>query len=266
MTTQSTSNTVQFTTTDDGIGTIVLNRPNAANALNTEMMASLGVLFRQFYVDSAPARCLILTGSGSRIFCAGADLKERNGMSEAQWRQQHAILEQAIRAIHECPIPIIAAVNGAAFAGGLELVLACDFAYASSTARFALTEVTLGIMPGAAGTQNLPRAVGVRRAKEIILTGTPFSAADAESWGVINRVVSADELMPAVRAVAARIAANAPVSVRQAKLALDKAGDLDRASGYQFELEAYGRTIATDDRTEGIAAHNEKRAPTFKGR
>jgi enoyl-CoA hydratase/carnithine racemase len=166
----------------------------------------------------------------------------------------------------DCPVPIVAAVNGAAFAGGLELALASDFVYAAEHARFALTEVTLGIMPGAAGTQNLPRAVGVRRAKEIILSGTPFTAAEASAWGLVNKVVPGERLMEEARAVAARIAANAPVSVRQAKKALDKATELDRASGYAFEIEAYNRTVVTADRQEGITAFNEKRKPVYKGR
>jgi enoyl-CoA hydratase len=126
--------------------------------------------------------------------------------------------------------------------------------------------VTLGIMPGAAGTQNLPRAIGVRRAKEMILTGTPVNADDALAWGLVNKIVPADRLQMEVRAVAGRIAANAPVSVRQAKKAIDKATELDRLSGYAFELEAYNRTIATEDRQEGITAFNEKRKPSYKGR
>jgi enoyl-CoA hydratase/carnithine racemase len=171
-----------------------------------------------------------------------------------------------VRAVHDCPLPVIAAVNGAAYAGGMELALACDFVYAAQSARFALTEVTLGILPGACGTQNLPRAVGVRRAKELILTGTPFTAAQACEWGMINKVCADDTLMAEVLAVARRIAQNAPVSVRQAKKAIDKAGDLDRHSGYAFEIEAYNRTVGTEDRQEGINAFNEKRKPRYKGR
>ena len=248
------------------VGVITMNRPDALNAMNTAMMQDLRDCFMRFYVDQDAAACLILTGSGTRGFCTGADLKERKGMSDATWRRQHAIVEQAIKAIMDCPIPIIAAVNGAAYAGGLELALACDFVYAADHAKFALTEVTLGIMPGAAGTQNLPRAVGVRRAKEIILTGAPFGAAEALAWGLANRVVAGDKLMDETLAVARGIASNAPISVRQAKKAIDKATDLDRASGYAFEIEAYNRTVGTEDRQEGINAFNEKRKPQYKGR
>ena len=181
----------------DRVGLITMNRPDALNAMNTAMMRELRDLFMSFYVDEGQAACLVLTGSGTRGFCTGADLKERKGMTDATWRRQHAVVEQMVRAIMDCPIPVIAAVNGHAYAGGMEIALACDFVYAAEHARFALTEVTLGIMPGAAGTQNLPRAVGVRRAKEIILTGNPFSAADALAWGMVNAVHSGGTLLDA---------------------------------------------------------------------
>jgi enoyl-CoA hydratase len=258
--------TLDVVINEQRIGVVTLNRPEALNAMNTRMMEELRDCFMSFYVDPDQAACLILTGRGEKGFCTGADLKERKGMTDAVWRRQHAIVEQAIKAIMDCPIPIIAAVNGAAYAGGMELALGCDFVYAAEHAKFALTEVTLGIMPGAAGTQNLPRAVGVRRAKEIVLTGRPFTAPDALAWGMVNRVCKADQLMSDVMEVAARIAANAPISVRQAKKSLDKATELDRATGYAFEIEAYNRTVPTEDRQEGINAFNEKRKPHYKGR
>ena len=245
---------------------VTMNRPQALNALNTQMMIDLRDCFASFYVDQGDTRCLVLTGEGERGFCAGADLKERNGMTDDIWRRQHAIIEQAIRAIMECPIPVIAAVNGAAFAGGCELALACDFIYAASHARFAQTEVALGIIPGAMGTQNLPRAIGVRRAKELILTATPFTAEEALALGLVNKLLPGDMLMTEVLSTAGRIAANAPVAVRQAKRSMDKSQDLDRANGYGFEIEAYNRTVGTEDRKEGIQAFNEKRKPDFQGR
>ena len=250
----------------DRVGLITMNRPDALNAMNTAMMRELRDLFMSFYVDEGQAACLVLTGSGTRGFCTGADLKERKGMTDATWRRQHAVVEQMVRAIMDCPIPVIAAVNGHAYAGGMEIALACDFVYAAEHARFALTEVTLGIMPGAAGTQNLPRAVGVRRAKEIILTGNPFSAADALAWGMVNAVHPGGTLLDAAMTTARKIAANAPISVRQAKKSIDKGVELDRAMGYAFEIEAYNRTVPTEDRQEGINAFNEKRKPQYKGR
>jgi enoyl-CoA hydratase/carnithine racemase len=258
--------TLKVDTSGDRVTVVTMNRPEVLNALNTLMMEELRDCFAHFYVDQGSTACLVLTGAGTRGFCTGADLKERRTMSDDAWRRQHAILEQAIRAVMECPLPIIAAVNGAAYAGGLELALCCDFIYAARSARFALTEVTLGIMPGAGGTQNLPRAVGLRRAKEIVLTGVPFGAEEALAWGLVNKVCADSELMQDVLAVARRIADNAPISVRQAKKALDRAADVDRASGYAFELECYYRTVATADRQEGISAFNEKRKPRYKGR
>jgi len=250
---------------EDRVGTITMNRPEARNAMNTRMMEELRDCFADFYVNPDAAACLVLTGEG-KGFCSGADLKERKGMPDTVWRRQHAVVEQMARAIMDCPVPVIAAVNGAAFGGGMEIALACDFIYAARSARFALTEVTLGIMPGAAGTQNLPRAVGVRRAKEIILTGAPFTAEEAAAWGMVNKVCSDERLLAEAHAVALVIAANAPVSVRQAKKSVDKATELDRMTGYAFEIEAYNRTVLTEDRQEGIKAFNEKRKPQYKGR
>jgi enoyl-CoA hydratase/carnithine racemase len=249
----------------DRIGIITMNRPEARNAMNTRMMTELRDCFSAFYVDPSVAACLVLTGAGVG-FCSGADLKERKGMSDTTWQQQHALVEQMIKAVMDCPIPVIAAVNGAAYAGGMEMALACDFIYAADTARFALTEVSLGIMPGAAGTQNLPRAVGVRRAKELVLTATPFTAEQAQAWGMVNKLCAEDQLLSEVMAVARRIADLAPISARQAKKSLDKATELDRMSGYAFEIEAYNRTVGTQDRQEGINAFNEKRKPRYHGR
>ena len=156
-----------------------LDRPGASNALNTQMGHEILALWRGLNAAPNRHRCIILTGTGERAFCAGADLKERHGMSDGTWLAQHLVFEHAVQALQACPIPVIGAINGAAYGGGCELALCCDFAYAAETARFALPEVTLGIMPGAGGTQNLPRAVGERRAKEIIMTGRPFTAAQA---------------------------------------------------------------------------------------
>ena len=248
------------------LAVVTMNRPAAANALNTQMGLDMRALWAGFYVDQRDIRCLVLTGAGAKAFCAGGDLKERNGMTDRAWQHQHAIFEQATLAMIDCPVPIIAAVNGAAFGGGCEFALAADFIYAARSARFALTEVTLGIMPGAAGTQNLPRACGVRRAKEIILTGTPFSAEQGLEWGIVNRVCADDTLLDKSLETARRIAANGPIAVRQAKKSVDMATQIDLKSGYAFEIEAYNRMVPTEDRQEGVRAFNEKRKADFKGR
>jgi enoyl-CoA hydratase/carnithine racemase len=170
------------------------------------------------------------------------------------------------RAVRDCAVPVIAAVNGAAYAGGLELVLFCDFAYASKSARFALTEVSLGIMPGGGGTQTLARAVGERRAKELILAARPFSAAEALAWGVVNGLCEPRSLLDATLEAAARIAANAPLAVREARHAIRQGLGMDLASAMQLEVEAYNRLVGTEDRKEGVRAFNEKRKPKFEGR
>src|SRR6202163_312985 len=161
---------------------VTLNRPDVANAMNSQCGTDIMTLFEGLNLDGGDTRCVILTGAGERAFCAGADLKERKGMTDEAWTSQHLIYERMVRAILACPIPVIAAVNGAAYAGGCELALACDFIFASSDARFALTEVSIGIMPGGGGTQNMPRAVGERRAKQVILTGAPFTAQQGCDW------------------------------------------------------------------------------------
>jgi enoyl-CoA hydratase/carnithine racemase len=187
-------------------------------------------------------------------------------MSDEQWQAQHAIFERMVRAVVNCPVPIVAAVNGAAVGGGCEIAAACDFIYASKNARFALTEVTLGIMPGAGGTQNLTRAVGTRRASEIILTGKPFSAEEAQSYGLVNEVVELADLMEATLATVRRIAGNAPISIRQAKQSIRRGVDMSISDGLAFEIEAYNRMVPTSDRREGVNAFNEKRKPDFKGK
>ena len=245
---------------------ITLNRPAAANAMNTQMGRELMALFEALSLDLEGLRCVVLTGSGEKAFCAGGDLKERNGMTDEAWVAQHLVFERMLRALIGCPIPVIAAVNGAAYGGGCEIAAACDFIYAAPHARFALTEVTLGIMPGAGGTQNLPRAVGERRAKEIILTGAPFTAEEAERWGLVNRVIPADRLLEETMATAERIAANAPIAVRQAKQSISRGLQMSLADGLAFEIEAYNRLVGTEDRREGVRAFNEKRKPVFKGR
>jgi enoyl-CoA hydratase len=258
--------TLQLERPADHVLIVRLSRPDAANALNTQMGAELKQVWESLYVDAEDVRAVVLTGAGERAFCAGGDLRQRNNMTDAQWQQQHALFELAMIAMMNCPLPIIAAVNGAAYGGGCEFVAAADFAYAADHARFALTETTLGIMPGAMGTQNLPRAVGERRAKEIILTGAPFSATEAAAWGLVNQVVPLAELMPAALATATRIAGNAPIAVRQAKKSISMASQTDLHIGYRYEIEAYNRMVPTEDRLEGVRAFNEKRPPDFHGR
>lgn len=242
-----------------------LNRPEAANAFNSLMAEELFTFFETVSITEEDVRVIILTGHGKKSFCAGGDLKERNNMTSNQWFKQHKLYERMVRSITNCPLPIIGAVNGVAYGGGCELVAALDFAYAANDAIFAQTETKLGIIPGAGGTQNLPRTIGKKRALELILTGKTFSAQEAKEWGLINELYSKEDLLNEVTKVAKIIASNAPIAVRQAKIAVNIGFNMTLNDALLFEIEAYNRTIPTSDRSEGIMAFNEKRLPHFTG-
>jgi enoyl-CoA hydratase len=250
----------------DQLHIVTLNRPAALNALNTQMGRELHDLWTRLTAEPGDTRCVVLTGAGDKAFCAGADLKERDGMSQADWQAQHELFERGFMALMELPLPVIAALNGHAFGGGLEIALCCDFIYAAASARFALPEVRLGIMPGGGGTQNLTRALGERRAKELILSARQFSAEEGEAWGLFNATYPADSVLEKALEAAKAIAANAPLAVRQAKKSIHYGLQTDLLTGYRFEIEAYNRLVDTEDRREGVRAFNEKRAPSFKGK
>ncbi|WP_231934799.1 enoyl-CoA hydratase-related protein [Bordetella bronchialis] len=258
--------TLSLSSPFEGLLIVQLNRPSAANSISTTMGHELIAVFGELEAAPETYRCVVLTGAGDRIFCAGADLKEREGMSDEQFHTQHYLFERMGRAVYDCPVPILACVNGAAIAGGLELALACDFIVASDNARFGFSEVSRGIMPGGGGTQQLPRAIGVRRAKEAIFTGDYFGAAEALAMGLLNHVYPQSTLMEETLSLVKRILANAPVAVRQAKKAVTYGMQMDLRTGFFFEIEAYSRLISTEDRIEGIRAFNEKRPPRFIGR
>jgi enoyl-CoA hydratase/carnithine racemase len=245
---------------------VKLNRPEVLNAINTQMGRDQLDLWSRITAGPGGLRCIVVTGAGGRAFCAGGDLKERDGMTQAEWQAQHELFERAFVALVECTVPVIAAVNGHAYGGGLEMALCCDFIYAVPGARFAQSEVRLGIMPGGMGTQNLPRAVGERRAKELILSARQFSAAEALEWGLVNRVCEPAQLLEEALATAQAIAENAPLSVRQAKKSIHYGLQMDLLTGYRFEIEAYNRLVDTSDRREGVKAFNEKRKPKFEGK
>ncbi len=243
------------------IALITLNRPDHANALSAALAQEVAHCFGALPHDT---RAVIITGAGKH-FCAGADLKERKGMTNEQWHAQHHALEMALGALMACPLPVIAAVGGAAFGGGLELALACDFIYAADTARFALTETTLGIIPGMGGTQQLPRAIGTRRAKEILFSGKAFSAQDAHHWGIVNKLCTQATLIDEAIACAQAIANNAPLAIKAAKVAVQQGIDLPLKEALSCELTHYQTLLGSKDRIEGINAFNEKRKPAFTG-
>lgn len=251
----------------DHVQRMTLNRPDRMNAMNTRMGEEMREFFRQFDVHQEPdIRVLILTGAGDKAFSAGADLKERQGMSDLTWRKQHVVFEEMLDLMQRFPIPIIVAVNGVAVGGGCEMAITCDLIVAADHSRFGQPEVKRGIMPGGGGTQRLPRRIGISRAKDMVYTGRIISAQEAFDWGLVNRLVPADRLMEETLELARTIAANGPIPVRQAKKAINWGSDLSIEAGLVLEIEAYNVVVPTEDRREGIDAFNEKRDPVFKNR
>jgi enoyl-CoA hydratase len=247
------------------IAVVTLSRPDALNAMNTQMIKELLNLLRE-QAYNEELRCMVLTGAGSRAFSTGGDLKERNRMSNEQWRYQHHLIEETFKTLWDFPFPVIAAVEGFAYAGGCELALGTDFIIASATAEFALKEVTRGILPGGGGLQNLARSIGIGRAREMIYTGRAINAETAYAWGLVNRVVPAGEALKSALQSAAEIAASAPMAVRMAKLSTARGQDCDSATAYALDIAAYNVLIGSEDRLEGIAAFNQKRKPEWKNR
>ncbi|MBX9692358.1 MAG: enoyl-CoA hydratase/isomerase family protein [Cyanobacteria bacterium] len=252
-----------------------LNRPEVLNCLNRALLRELIEQCNKLAQDKE-VRVVAIIGSGSRVFCAGADLAERKGMSEGDTIDYIGLINQAMRAVETLPQPVIAAINGSAFGGGTELALACDLRVMMHDTQLRLTEVKLGIIPGAGGTQRLPRLIGKSKAKEMILTASPIGAEEGKTIGLIHKVVDrpADEeigsgfspsLMAAVSHWANEIAENAPLSLKQAKFAIDEGFDRDLEAGLALETKAYIQLLNTKDRQEGLKAFAEKRKPQYKG-
>lgn len=242
-----------------------LDRPDGGNAISLALLAALETAAAELAGD-ANARALIIAG-GERFFCTGADLKERAGMSPDAVHDFLNRLNALLVKIEALAVPVIAALRGYALGGGLELALACDIRLAGDRAQLGLPETSLGIIPGAGGTQRLSRAVGLPRAKELIFTAARIGAARASELGVVNAVHPDAELeSAALNLASATIARNAPIALRQAKLALNRGYDVGLAEGIAIEREAYAVTIPTEDRVEALAAFREKRPPRFQGR
>ncbi|MGM9922781.1 MAG: enoyl-CoA hydratase [Bacillus sp. (in: firmicutes)] len=249
---------------DEGIVLLTLNRPNQANALNKETLTKLHEILEEI-ADDATVRCVMITGSGEKAFCAGADLKERKGLKNHEVEKAVSLIRDTITKVEALPQPVIAVMNGVAFGGGLELALACDLRVASNTASFGLTETSLAIIPGAGGTQRLPRLIGVAKAKELIFTAARITAGEAETIGLITRAVEPAELMGAASALAERIIQNGPIALKQAKKAIHYGMETDLQTGLKVEEWCYSATIPTKDRLEGLQAFAEKRKPIYKG-
>ena len=244
---------------------LTLNRPQASNALNSQLLRELEEAVDQAHL-SEDLRVLIITGSGERAFCAGADLKERLTMSEDEVRSFLSTIRRLFVKIEELPLPVIAAINGVSLGGGTELALACDLRVASTSASMGLTETRLAIIPGAGGTQRLPRLVGTALAKELIFTGRKLTAQEGLSIGLVNRIVKNDELMDGCLELAADISKGGPIALAQAKFAINKGQDVELQTGLAIEASAYEVCIPTEDRLEGLKAFKEKRKPVYKGR
>lgn len=248
--------------TEAGVATVTLNRPDRYNALGSRIVGELGEALEEIE-GSGKVRVMVLTGVGEKAFCSGVDLKERAEMdADERWSHNRALNAFAER-LARVQVPTIAALNGLAFGGGLEITLACDFRIAVEGARFALPEVGIGIVPGAGGTQRLPRLVGPTKAKELILTGRRIEAGAALEMGLISRVVPAGSLMDEALALAGEIAANSPLALAYAKAAVDLASETAIEQGLRYETAAIRATLSSEDYRIGLAAFAEKQKPEF---
>lgn len=235
------------------------------NAISTSMLRELNTLLERAAGD-AGLRCVVLTGAGEKAFCAGADLKERASMSAEDVHAFHGLLRRALDGIEAAPQVFVAALNGAALGGGLELALACDLRLAADPAQLGLPEVSLGIIPGGGGTQRLSRLVGVARAKDLVLTARRVGAAEALAMGLVTQIVPPQRLLAEALELAAQIARNAPISLRQAKRAIDGGFGLPLAEALALENRLYQDCLGTRDREEALRAFAEKRSPVFTGK
>ncbi|MEW6440500.1 MAG: enoyl-CoA hydratase-related protein [bacterium] len=251
----------------EGILTLTLNRADALNAFSRELLDrfALAVEEANFHQE---ARVLIVTGAGGgkASFSTGADLKERATMSEDEVRRFIFKIRNTFTALENLRKPVIAAVNGFAFGGGLELALACDIRIAAAGALMGLTETSLAIIPGAGGTQRLPRIVGIAKAKELIFTARRITAEEALAIGLVNQVVPGDKLLETARKLALQICENGPIAIQQAKFAVSKGMDAPLEVGLNIESNAYWLCIPTEDRQEGLRAFREKRKPRYQGK
>ena len=247
------------------IGIVTINRPKVLNALNKETMRELKTLVEQIAVDQEIG-VVIVTGSGDKSFVAGADITEMQPLSALEGRQWGKFSQGVFNALENLPQPVIAAVNGYALGGGCELAMSCDIRIASEKAKFGQPEVLLGVIPGFAGTQRLPRLIGKGRAKELLFTGKQIDAMEAYRIGLVNAVVPAEKLLDVAKEWANLILSRGMVAVQLCKSAVNEGMDMDFESGQAYEAEAFGLCFATEDQAEGMAAFVEKRAAIFRGK
>jgi enoyl-CoA hydratase len=248
----------------DHLAYVTINRPEALNCFNYETLIKLREVVAEIHINKE-VRVVIFSGAGEKAFSAGADLKERKTLNESQVKRNVKAIREVFNDIEALPQPTIAAINGYALGGGFELALACDFRIAASHAQMGLTELSWAIIPGAGGTQRLPRLIGLSKALEMILTAKKISANEALTLGILNQVVEKDELMKACEKLAEQMLSNGPLALQQAKFAIRKGIEVDLQTGLAIEAKAYEAIIPTKDRLEALAAFAEKRRPNFKG-
>ena len=251
--------------TVEGVATLTINSPRTLNAMNSLVLTELECALYELNLEAA-VKAVVLTGAGEKAFVAGADIKEMATMSAYEGHQFGLKGQRVMMLIEKMTKPVIAAVNGYALGGGLELALACDFIYASSTARIGFPEVTLGIMPGFGGTQNLARLIGPNKAKELIFSGKMIDAAKALSWGIVNEVFPPEELLAKAQEAAVVIASAGPIGVACAKDSIANGLNMGKEDGFRYEAALFGVLFATDDQKEGMGAFVEKRKAAFKGK
>lgn len=248
----------------NGVALLTINRPKVLNALHSSVIVELQDAFIALNVNS-DVKVVVITGSGEKAFVAGADIAEMHAFDTRQALEFARTGQKLMEYIGTMPKPVIAAVNGFALGGGMELALACDFIYASETARMGLPEVTLGIMPGFGGSQKFGRLLGRSKANELIFTGKMLTAAEAKEWGIVNAVFPAGELVPRALETAARIAANGLIGVAHSKHAIQRGLDMSEADGMDYEALCFATLFDTSDQKEGMGAFLEKRKPAFSG-
>lgn len=248
----------------ENITILRFGRPEVYHALNRPMLKQFAQLLQEIAVD-ATTRVVVITGSGEKAFCAGADLKERQTMTEEQVRIYISLIRKTFTLVEELPQPVIAAIGGVAFGGGLELALACDLRIADERALLALPETSLGIIPGAGGTQRLSRVAGMTVAKELIYTARRITAAEAYQFGIVSKVSPTGQALNVSMEIAKQIADNAPLAVQQAKKVISEGYELSLGTALEKETLAYDALIPTRDRLEGLQAFQAKRKPIYRG-
>jgi enoyl-CoA hydratase len=246
------------------IGWLKINRPDSLNALNSEVVDALAHTLQELEKDAA-VNVIVISGAGNKAFVAGGDIKEMAAMTPLEARAFARKGQQLMQAIEKMNKPVIAAVNGYALGGGLELALACDFIYASENAKLGLPEVTLGVIPGFGGTQNLPRLIGPNKARELIFSGKILPAQQAKEWGIVNEIFPAEELQAAVMEIARTIARNGMLAVGSAKDAAVNGLHMSKEDGLRYESSLFATLFSTEDQKEGMQAFVTKRKAEFKG-